>query len=1146
VRLRNLIGPGRWRSCLALVVLLGVAGAAGLWLVRDLPRRAVERTLSRRLAADVRVGSLAVHGQREVELRQLVVRRARFGQRAVDLEAERVVALGRLDDLARGRIERLLVEGAEVRVGRPDASLPPPAPAPQAEIGRLELTDAAVVLDGAPGAPSARFSLAATVTAGSGGEIELAAAEAPLEPLLALLPGGRPGDLGGNLVEPTLRARFDQKLGTAEVTARATRATLESGGRQVVLDRSSVALGVSKTSPDGGLRLEVEAALLPLASAVLEAELAPGSYDVVSLQGSVQGLTLERLLPLLGEAGRGLEASGPVALNVASADAGALNLEAHVADARLRLALADGAVEARGVVVEATTHLTLAPALSWGPAHVSLVVPELDGAVRGFRLPGEALLATVELDARPTADGSPGVDGELDARVNRLGTFAARGRFSAEPGAPRVSATWSWQGCDLGQLVAAARGAGFNLPQLEVAGRIVAAGNLDGGLESFQLTARTRFDGLSLARGEDGAGLALAADAFAADWRWNGPRGPLTVTLPETSARVSVASLPTLPLVLSGSAQAEAGAIEVEGVRAVLGDLARVAALGSVDAAGAGVGQVQVAVDDLGAWAAVLPLPVAALEEGTLAGALVARLEVSGRAGEAWTAGGELALDGGGFSSADGAHVIAGGRGRFEVSGRAAAEGAEVTASGPVSGLQVLWGTVFADFSAHEVVTSVAAKVDLTDAGPAWTLTAAATPGPRAALEAGFELRPGAPAAWRARLQASDLAGVLEHDLRAPLQGSIAAVEDVRASGSLVADVEGMAEAGGGEARGHVLLSDLRLATTSGSFAVDDLDVDLPFDLKWRMPAGGGIEIVPGRPAAGTASFASVEAAGLRLPAFVARAHVTGDAVELDEPLAVQVLGGTVTLRRLLLAELLRPSRRLEAAVEVRGIDLAEVSQAFALPPLEGAIDGELPRIRLTRDALEVDGGGGLSVFGGTVSLSEIAGSDILSRYPRLRFSARFDGIDLAQVTRTFDFGEVTGIVAGEVRDCELVRGLPVRCSARLQTVEAADVRRTISLKAVNNLAIVGTGSGVAPLERGLFRLFSHYRYQRIGLEMTLADDRFLLRGLERRGDKELFLKGVAPFRIDVVNVEPGRAVSFSSMLGRLRNLDLGAVRTEP
>ena len=94
-------------------------------------------------------------------------------------------------------------------------------------------------------------------------------------------------------------------------------------------------------------------------------------------------------------------------------------------------------------------------------------------------------------------------------------------------------------------------------------------------------------------------------------------------------------------------------------------------------------------------------------------------------------------------------------------------------------------------------------------------------------------------------------------------------------------------------------------------------------------------------------------------------------------------------------------------------------------------------------------------------------------------------------------------------------------------------------MKAVRNISILGSGDNVGFLDRGLQRFFDLYTYSAIGVEMQLANDRFVLRGTERRGDRELFVKGRLPFRIDIVNVAPGQGVSFQTMLSRLRNLEI-------
>jgi hypothetical protein len=106
-------------------------------------------------------------------------------------------------------------------------------------------------------------------------------------------------------------------------------------------------------------------------------------------------------------------------------------------------------------------------------------------------------------------------------------------------------------------------------------------------------------------------------------------------------------------------------------------------------------------------------------------------------------------------------------------------------------------------------------------------------------------------------------------------------------------------------------------------------------------------------------------------------------------------------------------------------------------------------------------------------------------------------------------------------------------------------VRRTVDIKAVNNLTILGTGQGASSvLDRGVQRFLKRFTYAALGVDIHLADDVLRLRGLEHRGNRELFLRGRLPFPIDIVNAQPGGAVSFQAMLRRLRSLDFSQVET--
>ncbi len=173
-----------------------------------------------------------------------------------------------------------------------------------------------------------------------------------------------------------------------------------------------------------------------------------------------------------------------------------------------------------------------------------------------------------------------------------------------------------------------------------------------------------------------------------------------------------------------------------------------------------------------------------------------------------------------------------------------------------------------------------------------------------------------------------------------------------------------------------------------------------------------------------------------------------------------------------------------------------------------------------------------MEIFDGEVEVRDISGEDVLTRFPKLSLSADFHDVDLGALTRRLDFGEMTGTLQGTVEDLELFRGVPVRFSARLETTRREGVPRTVDVKAINNITILGTGQQANIFDRGIRSFFNHYTYERLGVTLRLDRDVLLLRGRP-------------PLRIDVVNAQPGKTVSFQTMVGRLKSLDFARATTE-
>ncbi|HET9299772.1 MAG TPA: hypothetical protein VFO11_07480, partial [Candidatus Polarisedimenticolaceae bacterium] len=417
--------------------------------------------------------------------------------------------------------------------------------------------------------------------------------------------------------------------------------------------------------------------------------------------------------------------------------------------------------------------------------------------------------------------------------------------------------------------------------------------------------------------------------------------------------------------------------------------------------------------------------------------------------------------------------------------------------------------------------------------GPAWLLEGklALPDGP--ALSG--SLQPGLQ--WTGAVEVADLGRTVERYLRAPLGDSLPLFERIAAKGRVRVQAAGTSRT----ASGGLTLEDVDLAGTGGYVTMSGLGAVLPFDLRWEETG------LTGPPKQGTIEFDGMEVAGLTLAALKSGVVLLGDDLTFEEKLTVPILGGEVRLEALRLQDLFFPSRHLRSGVLITGIALPEVARAFGLPPLEGSVEALFPEVRLDANTLEAEGGGEIGLFGGTVHLAGISGQDVLTRFPKLQLSATFEGIDLGRVTKVFDFGEISGVVAGYVRDLRLFRGVPVSFESAVQSVPTEGVRQFVNVKAVRNLTILGTGAKISPLDRGLQRFFDKYTYAAIGLYMKLENDVFVLRGTAgTKEGRELFVRGRLPFPINIVNAQPGKTVSFSSMVERLKSVDFSTATSAP
>jgi hypothetical protein len=257
------------------------------------------------------------------------------------------------------------------------------------------------------------------------------------------------------------------------------------------------------------------------------------------------------------------------------------------------------------------------------------------------------------------------------------------------------------------------------------------------------------------------------------------------------------------------------------------------------------------------------------------------------------------------------------------------------------------------------------------------------------------------------------------------------------------------------------------------------------------------------------------------------------------EPFSLALFGGRLELGRTVFRyDPATGSFRGLGSLALRELDIARFPVASPKFKLTGKVRAEFPRLDIGTDLIGVSGRGEADVFGGKIVLRDLAVSDPFTPGRSISLNVDLVELDLKKLTDEVPFGEVTGIVSGEIRGLVLTYNQPARFDFRLESVPRKGVARTFSLKAVDNLTVLSSGQQASAGTGSFWMSFIRgFRYRRLGIVSTLRNDTFTLNGTIHEGGLEYLVKKPALFGISVVNREPEKVISFKEMTSRLKRV---------
>jgi hypothetical protein len=230
---------------------------------------------------------------------------------------------------------------------------------------------------------------------------------------------------------------------------------------------------------------------------------------------------------------------------------------------------------------------------------------------------------------------------------------------------------------------------------------------------------------------------------------------------------------------------------------------------------------------------------------------------------------------------------------------------------------------------------------------------------------------------------------------------------------------------------------------------------------------------------------------------------------------------------------------RGSAAVRLVDLDLSRLPFVSPGFPLTGRAWADFPHLDITTQKLSSEGQAELAVFGGRVVLRDLAVHDPFSQARAITGNIDLLDLDLKKVTDAVPFGEVTGIIRGEIRNLLISYGQPERFDLRLESVKKKGVPQAFSLRAVDNLTVISSGQTASRGTRPFWMSFIRgFRYAKIGIASSLRNDTFTLNGTIVSDGVEYLVKKPALFGINVINRMPDKKISFTEMIARLKRVE--------
>ena len=313
------------------------------------------------------------------------------------------------------------------------------------------------------------------------------------------------------------------------------------------------------------------------------------------------------------------------------------------------------------------------------------------------------------------------------------------------------------------------------------------------------------------------------------------------------------------------------------------------------------------------------------------------------------------------------------------------------------------------------------------------------------------------------------------------------------------------------------------------------LDVDLP--IAYSLGAENPGLPRPSDPAKwGRLGLKKLRLAGQELGPLEMPAVLVPNHLYLEGSIDTSLFGAKLSVRRIQVDEPLSPGFRINMAARLEGLDLARVAGKNSM--VEGHLGGLLDPVSISRQRMTAGGELTGDLFGGRLEIRHVMVGRPFSAGREIGGDVNIRMIDLDRFSEALGVGRITGRLSGSVEGLRIAYGQPVGFHLKMESVPTEGVNQSVSLKAVNSISLVSTGSALGGLGVSMMTtFFKEFPYEKIGIESNLKNDVFTVRGLIHEDGVEYLVKKRFFGGINVINANPDNRIGFSDMVERAKRV---------